>query len=190
MLLMALDMKISWYGNAFRITGTLWGEPWSPMVSLYKEPVVRTFDVSFDVSLNQLLNKQSMGWWTEMSWRPFDYNERLRLYPGRHTGNVTATAYQSQQFKCYYIQKHTDQTSIFSCLNRRWFRVWISNYIGMTIPWGNNDEYFEVDKYYEVTFKEACVMEVRYLFLTHCLVHYAGTPRVCTGWQTSLLDWL
>ena len=34
--------------------------------------VMRNFDVSFDVSLNKLLNKQSRDRWIKMSWHPAD----------------------------------------------------------------------------------------------------------------------
>ena len=44
----------------------------SPLGSLHKGPVMQCFDVSFNVSLNKLLNKQSRGRLIEMYWRSFD----------------------------------------------------------------------------------------------------------------------
>ena len=35
-----------------------------------QRPVTRSFDVFFDLRLNRRLNKQSLGWWFEMLWRP------------------------------------------------------------------------------------------------------------------------
>ena len=53
-----VSMMTSWHGSAFRITGPLWGEPNRWLVdSPHKKPVMRTFYVSFDVSLSKLLNK-------------------------------------------------------------------------------------------------------------------------------------
>ena len=66
-------LMTSSHGNAFRITGPLWGESTGhPVDSTHKEPVARTVDVSFDVSLNKLLYKQSSGWWFETPRRSYD----------------------------------------------------------------------------------------------------------------------
>ena len=48
------------------------GIDWSVVDSPNKRPVVQSFDVSFDASLNTLLNKQSRGRWIEISWCLFD----------------------------------------------------------------------------------------------------------------------
>ena len=54
-------MVTSCDGNAFRITGPLWGEStgyrWIPLT---KEPVMWSFYVYFEVSPDELLNKQLM----------------------------------------------------------------------------------------------------------------------------------
>ena len=42
------------------------GFNWSLVDSLHKRPVIKIFDVSFDVSLNKQPNKQSVGRWIEM----------------------------------------------------------------------------------------------------------------------------
>ena len=49
---------VSWYEDFSLITGPLWGESTGP--------VVQSFDVFSDVSLNKPLNKQSSYWWFEM----------------------------------------------------------------------------------------------------------------------------
>ena len=38
----------------------------SPVNSLHKGPVTRSFDIFFDLCLNKWLSKQSWGWWFEM----------------------------------------------------------------------------------------------------------------------------
>ena len=58
-------MMTSSHGNIFHVTGRLCGEftgdQWIPT----QRPVTRTFDVFFDLRLNQRLSKQSWGWWFE-----------------------------------------------------------------------------------------------------------------------------
>ena len=44
----------------------------SPVDSPYKGPVMRPFDVPLDVSLNQLLDTLSMGWWSDTMQRSYD----------------------------------------------------------------------------------------------------------------------
>ena len=62
-----LYMMMSANGNIFRVTGHLWGEftghRWIPT----QRPVMRSFDISFDLRLNKRLSKQSWGWWYETS---------------------------------------------------------------------------------------------------------------------------
>ena len=53
----------------------------SPVDSLHKGPVIRHFDVSFDVSLCKLLNKQSRDRYIKMSWRSFDVTVMTWLEP-------------------------------------------------------------------------------------------------------------
>ena len=57
-------------GNIFRVTGPLCGEftghRWIPLT----RPVTRSFDVFFDLRLNERLSKQSWGWWFETPSRP------------------------------------------------------------------------------------------------------------------------
>ena len=48
------------------------GNHWSLVDSLPKEPVMQSFDVSFDVSQHKCLNKQLQGRWIKMSWWSFD----------------------------------------------------------------------------------------------------------------------
>ena len=56
----------SWYGNTFRVTNTF-----SSLVHYpHREPIICNLDVSFGVSLNQLLTKQSIYRWIETQWLP------------------------------------------------------------------------------------------------------------------------
>ena len=48
---------MSWHGNAFRITGHMWGNQ-----------LVTSNDIFFVASLDKLLNKQSGLWWFEKPW--------------------------------------------------------------------------------------------------------------------------
>ena len=63
----------SWNGIIFRIIHPfVRGIHWSPVDSLHKGPVMRSFDVFFDISVCKQLNKQSRGKWIKMSRWSFD----------------------------------------------------------------------------------------------------------------------
>ena len=59
------DMMTSSNGNIFRVTGPLCGEFTGPGEFPAQRPVPRSFDVFFDLSLNNRLSKQPWGWWFE-----------------------------------------------------------------------------------------------------------------------------
>ena len=62
-------MMASSNGNIFRVTGPLWGEFTGPGEFPTQRPVKRSFDVFFDLRLNERLSKQPWGWWFETpSW--------------------------------------------------------------------------------------------------------------------------
>ena len=67
-------MMISWHGNAFHVTGPLWGEstgPWS--IPLTNGPIMQGFDVCIGARLNKLLNIQLNCQWSEVPnifWNP------------------------------------------------------------------------------------------------------------------------
>ena len=65
---MVQNIMTSSNGNIFRVTGHLCGEftgpRWIPPTK------ARSFDVFFDMRLNERLSKQSWGWWFEMLSRP------------------------------------------------------------------------------------------------------------------------
>ena len=89
-------MRTSSNGNIFHVTGHLGN---SPVTSEFpaQRPVMRSFDVFFDLHLNKWLSKQSWGWWFEMPscplWRHCDdkihivklatmhYNAKLVQHP-------------------------------------------------------------------------------------------------------------
>ena len=68
-------------GNIFRVTGQLCGEftslRWIPRT----RPVTRSFDVFFDLRLNERLSKQSWGWWLETSSRPLWRHSNVDVLP-------------------------------------------------------------------------------------------------------------
>ena len=57
------DDVIKW--NIFRVTGPLCGEFTGPGEYPAQMPVTRSFDVFFDLRLNNRLSKQPGGWWFE-----------------------------------------------------------------------------------------------------------------------------
>ena len=63
-------MMTSSNGNIFRVTGHCAGNSPVPGEFPTQRPVTRSFDVLFDLRLNQRLSKQSWGWWFEMLSRP------------------------------------------------------------------------------------------------------------------------
>ena len=65
-------MKTSWYGNGFRITGPLWGESTDHGWFSHQRPVVRGFDIFYDVDLNMLFNKQPNYLRFKTSWYQCD----------------------------------------------------------------------------------------------------------------------
>ena len=58
-------MMTSSNGNIFRVTGPLCGEFTGPGEFPTQRPVTRSFDVFFDLRLNERLSKQPWGWWFE-----------------------------------------------------------------------------------------------------------------------------
>ena len=58
-------MMTSSNGNIFRVTGPLCGEFTGPGELPTQRPVMRSFDVFFDLRLNKRLSKQPWGWWFE-----------------------------------------------------------------------------------------------------------------------------
>ena len=63
------DVITSSNGNIFRVTGPLCGEFTGPGEFPTQRPVTRSFDVFFDLRLNNRLSKQPWGWWFETpSW--------------------------------------------------------------------------------------------------------------------------
>ena len=63
-------MMTSSNGNIFRVTVLCAGN--SPVIGEFpaQRPVTRSFDVFFDLCLNERLSKQSRGWWFETPSRP------------------------------------------------------------------------------------------------------------------------
>ena len=63
----------------------------SPLTSEFpaQRPVTRSFDVFFDLRLNERLSKQSSGWWFETPSRPL----------WRHSNGRTASRYQNARLK-------------------------------------------------------------------------------------------
>ena len=73
-------------GKAFLIDGPVWEE--SPMDSLHKRSLMRSFDIFFDVCVNKLLNKQSNCGLRHIDtlWRHYD--DVFSTFRQRHNGQL------------------------------------------------------------------------------------------------------
>ena len=73
-------MMTSWNRNIFHVSGHLCGEftahRWIPAW----RPVTRSFDVFFDLRLNQRFSKQSVGWWFETPSHPLWHHCNISSY--------------------------------------------------------------------------------------------------------------
>ena len=79
-------MVVSSNGNIFPVTGPLWEESTDHWWFSSQRPVTQSFDVFFNLRLNNLLGKQSRRWWFETPLRSLwrDSNEPKRdKQPGR-----------------------------------------------------------------------------------------------------------
>ena len=76
-------MMTSSNGNIYRVTGHLYGEFTGPGEFPTQRPVTLSFNVIFDLRLNQRLSKQPWSWWFETLprplWRHCNGNIRLSL---------------------------------------------------------------------------------------------------------------
>ena len=66
----SFGMMTSWNGDIFRTTGHLWGNSLVTSEFHAQRPVMRSFDIFFDLRLNKRLSQQSGGWWFEMPSHP------------------------------------------------------------------------------------------------------------------------
>ena len=96
--------------NIFRATSPLCGEftdlRWIP----FTKPVTRSFDVFFDLRLNEGLSKQSWGWWFEAQsrslWRHCNGIKRHRsLKPYHATKNETRIKFAEQERQTSYPER-------------------------------------------------------------------------------------
>ena len=78
-----LPMMTSWNGNIFHVTGLCGGN--SPVTGEFpaKKPVMRSFDVFFDLRLYKWLSKQWRGWWFKAPscplWRHYNVSQKLNM---------------------------------------------------------------------------------------------------------------
>ena len=111
-------MMTSSNGNFFRVTGLCAGN--SPVTGefLAQRPVTRSFDVFFDLRLNQKLNKQSWGWWFETLsrslWRHWneivlcnDDNSRLDIFDHLQHNAIQNTTYIQVEYQFNLNQQNT-----------------------------------------------------------------------------------
>ena len=105
-------------GNIFRVTGPFVGN--SPVTGEFpaQKPVMRSFDVFFDLHPNKRLSKQWWGWWFETPWRSFwrhcnGDSTRPASDNGRFSSGTTSYA-----TICVYCNKfkHTLLRNVFKCV--------------------------------------------------------------------------
>ena len=82
-------------GNIFRVTGLLCGEFIGPDEFPSQRPVMRSFDVFFDLCLNKQVSKQSWGWWSETPssslWRQCNVGFTLSIRPSLSVNKIMST---------------------------------------------------------------------------------------------------
>ena len=93
-------MMTSSNGNIFRVTGPLCGEFTGPGEFPTQRPVMRSFDVNFDLRLNKPLSKQSWGWWFETLLCPL----------WRHSNEEICTRFCCALLCCGYAIVHNEFT--------------------------------------------------------------------------------
>ena len=97
-------MKMLWHGNAFHITGPLWGKSINDRRIPHSKASNVDFDIWFVVNMNKLLNKHSSFWWFEMMlmWRHSNvvagtHPDRCRAEP---QFNINISSYQYRKSHC------------------------------------------------------------------------------------------
>ena len=119
-------MMTSSNGNIFRVTCHLCGE--SPFTGkcFAQRPVTRSFDVFFDLRLNERLSKQSWGWWFETPPHPLWCHSNIELFLWMHMHEVVWFLYIVIS---YWI---TDSIKNYDMLNKG-FSSNMNNFITSTI---------------------------------------------------------
>ena len=86
-----------------------------------QRPVTRSFDVLFDLRLNERLSKQSWGWWFETLSRPLwrHYNGAVITYPA--AGPLRWKVFYYAWLKCvyliWYLTRFSPWPIFFYCLS-------------------------------------------------------------------------
>ena len=94
-------MMTSSNGNIFRVTGHLCREFTGPGEFPAQRPVMRSFDIYFDLRLNKRLRKQSWGCWFETPPRPLRRHSNMYIFYGKYR-RYTSSWYLQQRFFCPY----------------------------------------------------------------------------------------
>ena len=124
-------MMTSSNGNIFRVTGHLcWEFP-------AQRPVTRSFDVFFDLRLNeQRLSKQSWGWWFETPTRPLWRHSNA---VGNHHADSTGAKHIDKSYLGIYKLRYSFWTNrLFEKRQGtviRWFLYSWRVYLRTTISW-------------------------------------------------------
>ena len=88
-------------GNIFRVTGHLLREFTGEFPA--QRPVTRSFEVFFDLGLNERLSKQSWGWWFETPSRPlWRHSNELKWRSGSSRCNLQSSDFLIMLKRCIH----------------------------------------------------------------------------------------
>ena len=125
--------------NIFHVTGPLWGEftgdRWIPA----QRPVTRSFDVFFDLRLNERLSKQWRGWQFETPSRPLlrHCNVFLKVI-NNNTAQRLGWILQRDKNTTIPINDALSMTHplIYCCKKVVWFRIVLHQYFRWPLRYG------------------------------------------------------
>ena len=182
------DMKTSWNGNIFPVTGHLCGKFTGEFPT--QRPVTHSFDVLFDLRLNERLSKQSRGWWfetpTRLSWRhhneirePFYWDTKIYLdllppspcHPQPGNWIYRVNAYLSSQ-NTLNVTKFASNMCMYSKLRR--FPI-LHNAWSLAIKYwlrlctGTGNTLFNIPYRLAMAENHMWVQSIQYLLSSNCL---------------------
>ena len=136
-LYMTALMMTSPNGNIFRVTGHLCGPRWTPRT----KALTRSFDVFFDLRLNERLRKHSWGWWFDTLPRPlWRHSNALVLSRREHRWYLkgihglrypidnNALAYTGAEFTMYIKANISGFLTNHKSMSKKWY--WVFHWKG------------------------------------------------------------
>ena len=112
------------------------GKRWSPVNCTHRRPVMRSFDVSFAVTLNKLLNIQSNCWWFEIPKSICDAIAMNSMRGGPLLIECICTLNLSIYWHAIEMHIATPKWYSFCCLiYQQWFAVLVLPDLQQTWSW-------------------------------------------------------